>query len=237
VRSDKNQRFAALPLRALLDPRLGRLHLRTLGIICAFDRLGKNGGGCWASQNKIAGLARVDKAQLSRILSGLREFGYISSKLNPSNRWFRVHSVIYTDADADFWKPKSVAPRDNRFDKAVVKTEPISCAPEQNQLVEVSENTGEINEVQNVTIVPTKTQIIGETASGAKGPDCAEARSRLTPSDDEEYLIEVEALAASNQQAFALERPRLEQIVSDPCLPEELNERAARLLSLMPDKF
>ena len=97
----KTQRFAPLPLRALRDQRLGGLHLCTLGIIAAFDRLGKNGSGCWASQNTIAKIAGVDKARLSRSLSDLRDFGYISSELNPHKRWFRVHRVIYTDDDAE----------------------------------------------------------------------------------------------------------------------------------------
>ena len=150
----KQQRFAPVPLRALRDQRLGGLHLRTLGIIAAFDRLGKNGSGCWASQNTIAKIAGVDKARLSRSLSDLRDFGYISSELNPHKRWFRVHRVIYTDDDADFWGAgKSVAPHDNCFDKSVVKSEPISCRSEQNQLHGTSENNGEINDLQNVTIV------------------------------------------------------------------------------------
>ena len=51
----KQQRFAPAPLRALRDQRLGGLHLRTLGIIAAFDRLGKNGGGCWASKTRWPG--------------------------------------------------------------------------------------------------------------------------------------------------------------------------------------
>ena len=34
-------KFAPLPLRALRDSRLGKLHLCTLGIVAAFDRLGK----------------------------------------------------------------------------------------------------------------------------------------------------------------------------------------------------
>ena len=127
----KQQRFAPLPLRALRDQRLGGLHLRTLGIIAAFDRLGKNGSGCWASQNTIAKIAGVDKARLSRSLSDLRDFGYISSQLNLLKRWFRVHRVIYTDEDAHVLDDKSVASDDNRFDKSVAKSGPISCQIEQ----------------------------------------------------------------------------------------------------------
>ncbi len=52
--ASKKQRFAPLPLRALRDLRLGVTHLRTLGIVAAFDRMGKNGSGWWASQKKIA---------------------------------------------------------------------------------------------------------------------------------------------------------------------------------------
>ena len=116
--NSKQQRFAPLPLRALRDPRLGRLHLCTLGIVAAFDRLGKNGSGCWASQNTIAEIAAVDKTRLSHSLSDLRDYGYISSEINPHRRWFRVHRVIYTDEDLRFWKEaKSVAPHDNCLDK------------------------------------------------------------------------------------------------------------------------
>jgi DNA-binding MarR family transcriptional regulator len=140
------QRFAPLPLRALCDQRLGGLHLRTLGIVAAFDRLGKNGSGCWASQNTLAKIAGVDKSRLSRSLSDLREFGYLSSELNPHKRWFRVHRVIYSDEDAHFWGDKSVAPHDNCFDASVVKSEPISCTPEKNQLQRPSENNNENND-------------------------------------------------------------------------------------------
>jgi len=231
--SSKKQRFAPLPLRALRDQRLGGLHLRTLGIIAAFDRLGKNGSGCWASQNTIAIIAGVDKARLSRSLSDLRAFGYINSTLNPHKGWFRVHRVIYTDDDADFWGAgKSVALHDNRFDKSVVKAEPISCQIRANQLYSTSENNGEINDLQNVTIVRTKTRIIDKAVSGFEGQNCAETRVRSAVSDPEKYLAALETLAASSERDnLKFERAALEQIADDACLPEELNERAARLLS------
>ena len=126
----KKQRFAPLPLRALRDQRLGGLHLRTLGIIAAFDRLGKNGSGCWASQNTIAKIAGVDKARLSRSLSDLRDFGYINSELNPHKRWFRVHRVIYTDDDASFWdEANQLRPTTTVSTKQLSKRTPISCSP------------------------------------------------------------------------------------------------------------
>ena len=227
------QRFAPLPLRALCDQRLGGLHLRTLGIIAAFDRLGKNGSGCWASQNTIAKIAGVDKARLSRSLSDLRDFGYISSEINPHKRWFRVHRVIYMDNDAEFWGAgKSVAPYDNCLAKSVVKSDPISCAPEQNQLHGPPENSNEISDLKNVTIVPIRTRTRSEAAVEFERQNRAEARSRSAVNEPEKYLTDLKALAASSERDnLKYERVCLERMAGDPCLPEELNERAARLLS------
>ena len=228
----KQQRFAPLPLRALRDQRLGGLHLRTLGIIAAFDRLGKNGSGCWASQNTIAKIAGVDKARLSRSLSDLREFGYISSQLNPLKRWFRVHRVIYTDEDAHVLDDKSVASDDNRFDKSVAKSGPISCQNRANQLHGTSENNSQNNDLKKTTIVPTRTRTIDEPVGEFEGQNCAEARSRSAVSEPEKYLTDLETLAASSERDnLKFERACLEAMAGDPCLPEELNERAAQLLS------
>ena len=243
----KQQRFAPLPLRALRDLRLGRSHLCVLGIVAAFDRLGKNGSGCWASQNKIADIAGVNKARLSRSMSALRDYGYISSEMNPDKRWFRVHRVIYTEEDSQFWEVgksvaphdnrfgKSVAPHDNRFGKSVVIPEPISCHFEQNQLSPTFETTNEISGLQNTTIVRTRTRTREEPVEFAKGQDRAEAHNRSVVSEADKYLTEVEALAASSddQDTLEFEGVRIQQIADDACLPEELNERATRLLSKM----
>ncbi len=110
----KKQRFAPFPLPALRDHHLGALHLRTLGMVAAFDRLGKNGSGCWASQHTIAEIVGVDKARLSHSLSALRDYGCVTSEMNPDKRWFRVHRVICTDADSNCLATgKSVASQDN----------------------------------------------------------------------------------------------------------------------------
>lgn len=51
----------------------------------------------------------------------------------------------------------------------------------------------------------------------------------------EKYLTELEALAASSDRDnLKFERGRIAQLVEDACLPEKLNERAARLLSQIP---
>src|SRR5690348_8816514 len=96
---DKNPRYGPVPSRACRDLRLGAAHFRVLIAIAAFDRLGKNGQGCWTSQNRIAEIVRCGKSHLSNILSDLRDTGYITSKINPDKRRFRVHRVIYTEED------------------------------------------------------------------------------------------------------------------------------------------
>ena len=52
----------------------------------------------------------------------------------------------------------------------------------------------------------------------------------------EKYLTELEALAtSSDRDNLKFERARIAQLAEDACLPEELNERAARLLSQIPE--
>jgi hypothetical protein len=49
------------------------------------------------------------------------------------------------------------------------------------------------------------------------------------------HLTEFEDLAASSDRDnLKFERARLQQIADDACLPEDLNERAVRLLSQIP---
>ena len=65
--------------------------------------------------------------------------------------------------------------------------------------------------------------------------DCAEARNRSAVTEAEKYLAELEDLAASSDRDnLKFERARIQQIAEDACLPEELNERAARLLCQIP---
>jgi DNA-binding MarR family transcriptional regulator len=223
-------RYAPIPVRALADLRLNAMHLRTLGVVAAFDRLGKNGSGCWASQNKIAKILGIDKTNLSHRLSDLRDYGYITSEMNPDKRWFRVHRIIYTDADFDtLGADKSVVTHNNCLGKSVVTGDNFSCYPEQHQLHQQTKKDNETNDLQNMTIVPTITKTIEEAGNGLlRGQNCAEARHRSMPaSEAETYLTECESLTV---ESLVFERKLIEQLADDPCLPEELNERAAILL-------
>jgi len=225
VNTTNKQRFAPIPLRALLDQRLTGHHLRLLGMIAAHDRLGKNGSGCWASQDRLAALLGCSKSRLSEGLSDLRDYGYIASQLNPQRRWHRVHRVIYSIDDERFWASKSVPQERNSPTKSV----PESRA---NQFHPTQKMSSENNDLQNVTIVRT---IEEKNKENLVGRNCAEARSRPTIGIDhaETYLAECEVLAA---EALILERDVIAEMADNACLPESVNERAAKLLARIPER-
>ena len=55
--------------------------------------------------------------------------------------------------------------------------------------------------------------------------------------EPEKYLTDLETLADSSERDnLKFERACLEQMGGDPCLPEELNERAAQLLARIPNR-
>jgi DNA-binding MarR family transcriptional regulator len=240
VSTTNKQRFAAIPLRALLDQRLTGHHLRLLGTVAAHDRLGKNGNGCWASQDRLAALLGCSKSTLSKRLSALRDYGYITSEHNPQKRWFRVHRVIYNADDQRFWDTKSVSAREaTDYPKSVSAREETN-SPNQfpNRAKSVSTVTklsNENNDLKNVTIVRTIESKKKETV--LDGRDCAEARSRpmIDPDHVEDYLTTCEAMAAAAAPTLIIERDIIAEIADDPCLPETLNERAAKLLARIPE--
>jgi DNA-binding MarR family transcriptional regulator len=117
---NKSPRYGPIPLRACRDLRLSASHFRVLTTIAGFDRLGKNGSGCWTSQNRIAEIAHCSKSHLSNILSDLRNADYITSQINPDKRWFRIHRVVYTEEDFNcLGIGKSVHSHRNCLDKSV----------------------------------------------------------------------------------------------------------------------
>jgi DNA-binding MarR family transcriptional regulator len=243
--ADKRQRFAPLPARAARDLRLGARHWRALAVIALHDQLDKNGTGCWASQRRLAELLGVDETQLSHMLTDLRAFGYIVSMIHPTDRRKRVHRVVYNE-------------QDKNWDRNTCRTPQVSrrldtCAPAQASEADTCEKqagyllkTGQIlakNVVQidasgngyndlGVGTYVNRKKHISKNAELNGGTDCAEARTQSAVTEAEAYLGDVERLAASpDRDSLKFERPRIEQLASDACLPGELNERAARLLS------
>ena len=223
------QWFAPIPLRAVLDQRLTGHHWRVLALVAAHDRLGKNGSGCWAAQNRLAALLGCSKSRLSEGLSDLRDYGYIASQLNPQRRWHRVHRVIYSIDDERFWASKSVPQERNSPTKSV----PESRA---NQFHPTQKMSGENNDLQNVTIVRT---IESKNKEISAERNCAKARSRPTIGIEqaETYLANCEAALADagTRDSLILERPIIAELADDACLPEPVNERAAKLLSRIPE--
>jgi hypothetical protein len=166
--------------------------------IASFDRIGKNGQGCWASQNKIAEIVDCSKAHLSNILSDLRDCGYITSKLNPDHRRLRVHRVVYTERDFDFVEtPKTgpsrrnkiVHPGVNHSESIVHQQNTDSSLGDELSVHSSKKNDSKNNDLQNATIVKTITKTIEDRDSLSwRGRDCAEAHSKSLPlADAEKY--------------------------------------------------
>lgn len=92
--------YAPVPARAMKDGQLTEHHLRTLMVIAAHDRLGKNGIGCWASHERLASMVGCAYNRLSMNIRHLAELGYIERVQHPLNKRLRVYRVIYTEDDA-----------------------------------------------------------------------------------------------------------------------------------------
>jgi biotin operon repressor len=228
VSTTNKQWFAPIPLRAVLDQRLTGHHWRVLALVAAHDRLGKNGSGCWASQDRLAAFLGCSKSRLSEGLSDLRDYGYISSQLNPQKRWYRVHRVIYSSDDERFWAFESVPQERNSPTKSVPESRANQFHPTQKMS---SGNSG----LQNVTIVRT---IQSKNKEISTGRNCAKARSRPTIGIEQAatYLTNCEAALAdaATRDSLILERPIIAELADDASLPEPVNERAAKLLARIP---
>ena len=96
---NKAPQFAPIPMRALRDDRLHRTHLAVLGAIGYFDRGGKNGMGCYAMHETIAGMAGCNRWSVSRCQKQLQEFGYLRAVRQKDRRRYQYH--VIPDAEGD----------------------------------------------------------------------------------------------------------------------------------------
>jgi hypothetical protein len=182
----------------------------------------------------------MDEADLSNLLTELRAWGYIHSMIDRKDRRRRVHRLVYSAQDKTWeqnswvpsqtnsWSDDQVSERD-RWEsqgRSLVKTDEI-----------VGEN-GNQNDPKSLkpfsesdrTYVNKEEHIKKQEL--VEGTDCAEARLSMERNEAQEYLTTLEALAASDDRdLIRFERAALARLASDDCLPEALNERAARLLS------
>ena len=239
VVSANKQRFAPLPARAARDPRLSARHWRLLHIIGLHDKLDKNGAGCFVAQRRLAEHLNVDEADLSNLLTDLRMFGYIDSTIHPTDRRRRVHRIIYNDDDRNWdritwrggqvhpWSPHQVSSGDTWKNGERCLDKSGEILGKNGEKSDVSGN--DLNKLDVGTYVNIKEHI--KKTDLIEGTDCAEARSQSKVTEAEKHLTDLEALAASpNHDDLKFERPLIERLARDACLPETLNERAARLL-------
>lgn len=91
--------YASIPFRALSDPQCKRSHIAVLGVIAAHDRFSKNGRGCDAGRDRIAALANVNIAVVSRAIGELVNWKYITAETHSADGRRRIYRVSYTTED------------------------------------------------------------------------------------------------------------------------------------------
>ena len=101
--------FAAVPMRALIDPRLTDRDVRILAVIAAYDQMSlvtKRGQGSWASHRTMApkvGGGGANESNFSVSVTKLVDLGYLEVTRKSDDRRRRVYRVIYSEDDALFW--------------------------------------------------------------------------------------------------------------------------------------
>ena len=68
-----------------------------MGAIAYFDRLGRNGAGCYVDPRKLAELAAIDYTHINRHTRRLHGFGYLEIGRSATDRRKRVYSLIYNE--------------------------------------------------------------------------------------------------------------------------------------------
>ena len=91
--------FAAIPIRALTDTRLGGPDFRLLGTIARYDRFRRNGTGCYVNARKLAQEARIHYKHLGRQTQRLEAFGYITIDASEADKRRKIYSVIYDETE------------------------------------------------------------------------------------------------------------------------------------------
>ncbi|WP_150291667.1 hypothetical protein [Sphingobium estronivorans] len=101
-RGPRKPHYAAVPLRAIGDPKITDGDLRVLCSIAAFDRLSHargTGQGAWATHRLMAGWCRRDYTRFSVSVSKLLREGYIVREKRATNRTQYTYRIVYTDED------------------------------------------------------------------------------------------------------------------------------------------
>ncbi len=91
------EQFGAIPVRAFGDTRLSAADFRVMGAIAYYDRLGRNGAGCYVDPHKLVAVASVLYQHLSRHTKRLREFGYLEIYRSGTDQRRRIYALIYNE--------------------------------------------------------------------------------------------------------------------------------------------
>jgi DNA-binding MarR family transcriptional regulator len=228
--------FVPLPRRAMTDPRLTALHWRVLAVIAAHDRLSKNGAGCWASQQRLADLAKCSYTRVSDTLTDLRTWGYNVTERHPTDERRRVHRIVYDDADRTVMD-KNTSPNGELsapYSNTSSSPKTRDSSPKRRSFSgQVVERTGGNQSKHMLRSIKKDKKEDDEVLEEA---NCAEARTSegREATQAEQYLTACESLAASDdpdeRQSLRFEIQKLTELADDPALPEHLCERAGRLL-------
>jgi hypothetical protein len=231
-------KFVAVPVRALNDERLAARHWRVLMAIAYHDRLGKNGQGCWATNQRLAELTGLSYNRVAEALSDLRAWGYITSEINPDNRNYRIHRVIYDDptptqsgSGPGALSRGAITPTQaaKGLAQPLPKTTPNPYPPHCGK--SLKPGAGIAPKHMLLSIIDRYKDLSGREA------DCAEAQTSEEGREAKEaitYLANAESLLKSPSERSILryEITKLTAMADDPGLPEHICERARQLLTV-----
>lgn len=120
----KTDRWGAVPIRAAADSRLSGSHFRVLTVIARYAGFGKNGTGCYASQQTLADATGLHVTTISHKVADLVEWGYLDSR-RQKNRRKKQYSVLYETLDASV-APDMNSSRDTCSDGHVLNDDTFS---------------------------------------------------------------------------------------------------------------
>lgn len=155
--------YGAIPMRAFPDHRLHRTHLAVLGAIAYFDGFGRNGCGCYASQQQIADIAGCNRWTVCRRQRELIDWGYLRATKS-SKRGRTQYHVLYEES------AESCAPVQHFAAESCATGQPTdaeSCATEQHQMQDVApqDTQRDIPEHNSDEVAQPNPSISGESST------------------------------------------------------------------------
>ncbi|RVC80212.1 helix-turn-helix domain-containing protein [Mesorhizobium sp. M4A.F.Ca.ET.022.05.2.1] len=214
--------YSPVPARVMGAENLTSLDLRVLMAIGYHDRLGANGTGCFASPKRLAQLVGAHTNSVSRSITTLNGFGYISVKPNPMDGRQRIYKVIYTEFDATY--TKQIGNRGGYQSLGEIGNISVSEIPrsvtENGQIGNrVSENIVRDQRLADENILEDKNKINISREAGPEGPE--------NPPSVAAMLSMIERMMESRKDIA----PYLSYLRSAAALPGKTGKRAELLLA------